>query len=63
MRVGKRARRSIIEAVLDKSGAEALVEIMSSKGGGIIRKEMWDFDAILIFSRRGVRKGRNLQRD
>lgn len=50
-RVGKPKRRMIIEAVLEESGADALIEIMVSKEGGLMRKEMWDFDAILIFDR------------
>jgi hypothetical protein len=52
-RVGKAKRREIIEAVLEESGADALIEVMVSKEGGLMRKEMWNFDAILIFDKPG----------
>lgn len=59
-KVGKLKRRSILEAVLAETGADALVEIMASKGG-IIRKEMWDFDAILVFDHRTPLRGNNIR--
>jgi hypothetical protein len=49
-KMGREARRRIIDGVFEESGADALVECFWTKGS-IIYKNQWSFDAILIFDR------------
>jgi|GEM_PF-1952192 len=48
--MGREKRRRILEAVMDESGADAMIECFWTKGS-IVYKEKWSFDAILIKKR------------
>lgn len=43
-------RRSVLEAVMEEMGADALIECFWTKGS-LIHKNKWSFDAILIKGR------------